>query len=155
MRKIEKEILTINANIEKNIEKITDTERGFYSQNILKKLRDFIEHIALLIYTGENDIDNSYDNIKKALNYIKSRGKFRFLNKFHKYLQIAASHYTMDEDSAERLMLKYYQYLLQLKNFLKENYSLEILKNINKFPIIMSPKTCTPIFSCKGGWFLI
>ncbi len=24
-----------------------------------------------------------------------------------------------------------------------------------KFDVIMSPKTCTPIFSCKGGWFLI
>lgn len=141
MRKIEEDVLTINENIEKNIEKITEEERGFYSQNILKKLRDFVEHTALLIYSNGNEIENSYDNIKKALNFIKSRGQYRFLNKFHKFLQIVASHYTVDEDSAERLMLKYYQYLLQLKNFLKEKYNVEVLRNIGEFPINVDKTT--------------
>ncbi len=141
MRKIEEKILIINTSIEKNIEKITDEERGFYSQIILKELRDFVEHTALLIYSKGNDIDNSYENIEKSLSFIKGRGEFRFLSKFHKFLQIVASHYTMDEDSAERLMLKYYRYLLQLKNFLKENYGLEVLKNIKKFPINIDKTT--------------
>jgi len=141
VKEIESKLLIINKNIEKNIEKITEEERGFYSQNILKKLRDFVEHIALLIYSNGNEIDNSYENIKKALSFIKSKGQYRFLNKFHNFLQIAASHYTIDEDSAERLMLKYYQYLLQLKNFLKENNGLEILNNINKFPLNIDKTT--------------
>lgn len=143
MRKIEKNVLIINKNIEKNIEeiKIKEEERGFYSQNILKKLRDFVEHTALLIYSNGNEIENYYDNIKKALNFIKSQGQYRFLNKFHNFLQIAASHYTVDEDAAERLMLKYYQYLLQLKNFLKEQYNLEVLKNIDEFPINIDKTT--------------
>jgi len=132
MEKIKKEILKINLNIEKNLEKISDIERGFYSQNILKKLRDFVEHTALLIYSNGNDIDNSYENIKNALSFLRRKGQFRFLSKFHKFLQKVASHYTVDEDSAERLMLKYYENLLQLKNFLKENYNLEVLKNIDK-----------------------
>lgn len=141
MREIKKKILTINENIERNIEKISKEERGFYSQNILNELRNFVEHAALLIYSNGNDIDNSYKNIKKALNFIKGRGQYRFLSRFHEFLQIVASHYTMDEDSAERLMLKYYQYLLQLENFLKENYNLEVLKNIKKFPINIDETT--------------
>jgi len=141
MRKIEEKLLTINNNIEKNIEKITDKERGFYSQNILNALRNFVDHTALLIYANKNDIDNSYENIRKALNYIKSQGKFRFLNQFYHFLQIVSSHYTIDEDSAERLMLKYYKYLLQLKNFLKDNYELEVFKNIEKFPIDLDRTT--------------
>ena len=32
-------------------------------------------------------------------------------------------------------MLKYYEYLLRLKNFYKDNLQMEILKNINKFPL--------------------
>jgi len=144
MREIEKKILTINENIEKNIEKISEEERGFYSQNILNELRNFVEHAALLIYGNRNNIDNidnSYENIKKSLNFIKGRGQYRFLSRFHKFLQIVVSHYTIDEDSAERLMLKYYQYLLQLKNFLKENYNLEILRNIKRFPINIDETT--------------
>lgn len=141
MNKIVKEILTINENIEGNIEKITDIERGFYSQNILNNLRNFVEHVALLIYSNGNDIDNTYDNIKKALKYIKSQGKFRFLNNFHRFLQVVVSHYTVDEDSAERLMLKYYKYLLQLKNFLKEEYNLEVIKNLGKFPLDIDKST--------------
>lgn len=135
MRKIEKCILNINNNIEKNIEYINKEERGFYSQNILKKLRDLVEHTALLIFSNGRDIDNSYDNIKKSLKFIKSNGQLKFLSKFHDFLQVSASHYTVDEDSAERLMLKYYQYLLQLKNFLKEKSNLDLLKNIDKFPL--------------------
>ena len=76
-----------------------------------------------------------YENIRKALSFIKGKGQFRFLSKFHKFLQISVSHYTLDEDSSERLMLKYYEYLLKLKNFLKEEYSLEVLKNLEKFPL--------------------
>ena len=53
----------------------------------------------------------------------------------HDFLQIVASHYTMDEENSERLMLKYYEYLLKLRKFLHDKYSLEILDNLEDFPI--------------------
>ncbi len=135
MRNIEKALLDINDNIDKNLEKINEEERGFFSQNILNALRNYVEHIALLIYSEGKDIDISYENIKKAIKHIKSKGEFKFLNDFHYFLQIVASHYTVDKESAERLMLKYYEYLLKIKAFLKEKFHLDVLKNISKFPI--------------------
>ena len=36
-------------------------------------------------------------------------------------------------------MLKYYEYLLKIKILLKSNYNIEVLGNINKFPIKVDP----------------
>ena len=51
---------------------------------------------------------------------------------FFKYL---LSHYTLDEENSERLLLKYYEYLLKIKIFLKDKYGLIVLENIENFPI--------------------
>jgi hypothetical protein len=32
-------------------------------------------------------------------------------------------------------MLKYYEYLLRIKTFMKENYKMELLENLDKFPL--------------------
>jgi helicase, putative len=45
------------------------------------------------------------------------------------------SHYSRDENNSERLMLKYYEYLLYIKNFLKDEYNIEVLDNLAKFPL--------------------
>lgn len=91
------------------------------SQNILSQLRNFVEHIALKICSNGRDIEVSYENIQKAIKYLKANGKYRFLSKFHDLLQITASHYTLDEENSERLMLKYFEYLLKIKSFLYKN----------------------------------
>ena len=57
------------------------------------------------------------------------------MNKFHELLQKSASHYTLDEGSSERLMLKYYEYLLKIKIFLADTYGLDVLENIRDFPL--------------------
>lgn len=135
MNKIDTTILGINKVISSNIDKFADSERGLLSQNILSQLRNFVEYISLKIYSGGNGIEDSYDNIKLANIYVSSRGDLRFLRKFHNFLQITASHYTLDEENSERLMLKYYEYLLKIKSFLKKTYNLEVLENIDEFPI--------------------
>lgn len=110
-------------------------DRGLLSQNILSQLRNFVEHISLKAYAHGQDIENSYENIGKANNYVKSKGNLKFLNEFHKLLQITASHYTLNEENSERLMLKYYEYLLKIKKFLKVEFDLDVLTNIDKYPI--------------------
>ncbi|NRT75131.1 ATP-dependent DNA helicase [Clostridium beijerinckii] len=135
MNKIDAEILNINKNICKNIEKHDPTERGFLSQNILSQLRNFVEDISLKSYSNGNDIEITYGNIKKANNYVKTESELNFLGKFHKLLQASASHYTLDEENSERLMLKYYEYLLKIKSLLKSRYNMNVLDNIDKFPI--------------------
>lgn len=59
----------------------------------------------------------------------------KLLYKFHNYLQIVASHYTLDEENSERLMLKYYKYLLETRILLREKCGLEVLSNLEKFPL--------------------
>lgn len=135
MNKIDNLIIDIDKVICSNIDKFDVSERGLSSQNILSQLRNFIDHIFLKIYSDGQDIENTYENIKKAEAFAKTKGNLRFLTKFHKLLQITASHYTLDEENSERIMLKYCEYLLKVKAFLKSTYSLDILGNINDFPI--------------------
>jgi len=135
MNKIDSQILTIDENIQQNIEKFSPRERGLLSQNILSQLRNFVEHISLKAYCNGGDIEDTYENIVAAIEYVKTRGDLRFLSKFHYFLQKIASHYTLEQDASERLMLKYYEYLLRVKSYAKNTHNLDILKNIDQFPL--------------------
>lgn len=141
MQNIDKAILTIDKAISKNIDCFDDSERGLLSQNILSQLRNFIEHISLKAFSNGQDIENSYENIEKANAFVRSRADLKFLNKFHKFLQPVASHYTLDEENSERLMLKYYEYLLKIKSYLKKTHNLDVLENIDQFPIDIDSTT--------------
>lgn len=73
---IDKRIIEANSNIERNINKFSDNDRGFLSQNLLNALRTFVEYIAVKIYlTGKTETVN-YDNktVRIALDDIKCRG---------------------------------------------------------------------------------
>lgn len=135
MNKVDTEILNIDKVISANIERFNTSERGLLSQNILSQLRNLVDHIFLKAHSNGKDIDNSYENIKKAEAYVKTRGDLKFLSNFHKLLQKTISHYTPDPENSERLMLKYYEYLLKIKSYLKKIHNLEILENIDDFPI--------------------
>ena len=139
MERIDEKLLTINKSICDNIDLLAPNHRGLLSQNILSQLRNLVEHISFKIFSNGHDLDVTYDNICKGLDYIKSNSKYRVLNQFHKFLQIVASHYTLDPENSERLMLKYYEYLLKIKILLHNNYNLNILENIDKFPIDTDP----------------
>ena len=135
---INKSLLDTSKVICKNISMCDDSQRGLLSQNILSQLRNFVEYVALKIMVAENNIDSNpfkYKDHTKALKYIRSKGNFKFLADFHSLLQKVASHYTLDENGSERLMLKYYEYLLKIKVLLKGRYDLEVLENINEFPL--------------------
>ncbi len=132
---IDREIVKIDKVICGNIEKFDTTERGLLAQNILSQLRNLVEHIALKIFSRRRNIDVTHENIQKAMRFVNANGKYRFLSRFHKLLQISASHYTLDEENSERLMLKYYEYLLRLKSFLHISYDLNVLENISDFPL--------------------
>lgn len=135
MKKIDAEIININKVICANINKQTILGRGLTSQNVISQLRNFVEHIALKEYSNGNDIDNSYENIQKALAYIKKKGQLKFLQRFHKLLQITASHFTPDEENSERLMIKYIEYLIRIKNHLKNNFNITTLENLDSFQL--------------------
>jgi hypothetical protein len=133
MRNVDEQIDTSDQAICKLIDTFRADERGFLSQNILDKLRTFVEAISVKA-TGETEY--SYEIFQnKAKHYIASRADLRFLSKFHKFLERSKSHYATDEEASERLMLKYYEYLLKIKSFINTAYNLEVLNNLDKFPL--------------------
>ena len=84
------------------------------------------------------DIEYNYNNIENAISFVKTKGELKFLWRFHAYLQIVASHYTLDPENSERVMLKYYEYLLKIKGFMKAQYEIEVLQNLDKFRLIQT-----------------
>ena len=72
--------------------------------------------------------------MKAAVKQAKSNPKLKHLSRFHHFLQVSVSHRVMKEQNAERLMLKYYEYLLRIRTFLHEEYALEVLANLEQFP---------------------
>ncbi|MGN0649163.1 MAG: ATP-dependent RecD-like DNA helicase [Oscillospiraceae bacterium] len=132
---IDDQILNYNKIISRHISNPGNITRGQMSQDILSKLRHFVEHIILKVYAGGDDIEDSQDNIKKAVKYVKSTYSLRFLSQFHNFLQITVSHRILEEENSERLMLKYYEYLLRIRNYLHDEYSLDVLENLEQFPI--------------------
>lgn len=134
---IDNRIITLDNIICTNIDSISVDDRGFLSQNILSQLRKLVEHVDLKIYFMDQgkELEINQDNFKQAEKYIAARKGTKFLNDFHNFLQISESHYITNDDSAERLMLKYYKYLIKIKIIMKDYYNIDILRNIAKFPI--------------------
>lgn len=138
--KIDDELKNLDDTICRHIDNISRDSRGEVSQDVLSDLRHYVEHIMFKIcYNGEN-LDVTYDNIQKAKEYISSNGEYQFLRNFHKMLQIVVSHYKPTVENSERLMLKYYEYLFKIREAMEKDYSMNLLHNLEKFPLNMDPK---------------
>lgn len=135
IRKIDEQILRSNAAICRHIENLDILGRGAVSQDVLSNLRTFVEHIMLKIYAHTNEITYDYEHITQAISFVKSQGQFKFLWQFHSYLQIVVSHYTLDPEDSERVMLKYYEFMIKIRQFLKEHYMLNVFENLENFPL--------------------
>ena len=105
------------------------------SQNIVAQLRNFVEAIARFLCRQEKDIADNQKGTTAAISYIKSKDKYIFLNRFHKCLQVSASHSTVEPDVAIRLMYRYWDYLYDCKKFLKQEYNIDVLRNLDDFPL--------------------
>lgn len=129
-------IVEVNKGIEFNLSN-SKSYRGLYAQNILDKLRNLLEYLALFIYNDKNktNLDWDYENLQKSIKYIGDKPQYKEIYFFHKRLQISVSHYTNDEETSERLMLNYLLHLNKIKKFFAQNYNIELLTNINDFPM--------------------
>lgn len=136
MLRIDRAILDASGVICDNIAQFGSTERGLLSQNILGHIRNFVEYIAIKVFSNGEDVNpHDYSLNVEALKDMQRRGDLRFLYKFHELLQKSVSHYTVDKDGSERLMLKYYEHLLKIKLYLKQTYNLDVLENLEDFPL--------------------
>ena len=135
MPAINDSIIKINTAICRHLDDIENNSRGIISQDILELLTKFTNHIMLKFYANGNDIAFNDSNIEKATEYAQITDDLSVLYKFKKYLQVVTAQYTLDEDASERLMLKYYKYLKEIKKLVKIHYGIPILDNLYKFPL--------------------
>lgn len=138
MTAVGEHIQTTNEAICRNICLLTD-QRDLLSQNVLAQLRNLVEGVAVRLQTGSSDAEYRYSAIGLGLAFVRSMGQYSFLSRFHKLLEASASHYTMDSDASERLMLKYYEYLLRVRTLLKDSCGIDVLANLESFPVDLDP----------------
>lgn len=124
----------------RNIEALAG-QRALLSQNLLSQLRNLVEGVAVRIERGSSDTEYDWPAIRSGVDLIKSRGKggYRFLGRFYRLLEASVSHYTVDGDASERLMLKYYEYLLRIRALLRDDYGITVLDNLESFPVDLDP----------------
>jgi len=137
MQRIDRDILNIDQVICSNIDLIDfkTVTRALVAQNLLSFSRNLVEHIAVKLYGNGQDIVVDLQTIKPAMEYLKTNNKYQFLRGFHGFLQESESHYTPENEGAERLVLKYYQYYLLIRDFMKKHFQMNILHNLEKFPL--------------------
>lgn len=135
MPSIDESIRKIDNVICRHLDEIENNSRGAISQDILEQLTKFINHVMLKFYANGREIPITAENIAKAIEFAQINSELYTLYKFHNYLEVVTTQYTLDEDGSERLMLKYYQYLLEAKNLVWHYFGIEVLHNLDKFPL--------------------
>lgn len=135
MPSINESIQRIDSIICRHLDNIGDSTRGAISQDILEQLYKFTNLAMLKFYSRGEDIPDTEENRIKAIEFAQTHHQITSLYKFHNFLKIITLQYTLDEDGSERLMLKYYKYLLQTKKLLREYFNIQVLHNLHKFPL--------------------
>lgn len=135
MPRLDDSIRRIDNVICRHLDNIEDSSRGAISQDILEQLMKFVNHIMLKFYSNGTDIEITEENISRAAEYAQINSELSTLYKFRNFLQVVTTQFTLDEDGSERLMLKYYQYMLEAKNLLHDYFGIDILHNLEKFPL--------------------
>lgn len=138
MASVEQQVRSADSAICQNIERYAG-DRGFLSQNLLAQLRNLAEGLIVWAHLGDPSAEFHYDQVGPALEAVKAKARFRLLSRFHGLLQASASHYTLDGDPSERLMLKYYEYLVRTRDLAQKEFGTAILANIEKFPADLDP----------------
>jgi len=138
MTTVSDQIQSVDEVICRNLESLAD-QRALLSQNLLSQLRNLVEGVAVRLHTGSSDAEFNYAAVDPGLAFVKSNARFNFLGRFHKLIQKSSSHYTLDGDASERLMLKYYEYLHRIRSLLQDNCGVSVLVNLEAFQVDLDP----------------
>lgn len=106
---------------------------------VIQFLRTYLEHIAACIYAYENPNEQVpirgknkwYTQYMKSL---KESNEYGYIWRLHHSLQISTSHYVPAEDGAVRLMDGYLSHLYQLRDQMRDKFSLVLLRNLEDYP---------------------
>lgn len=134
MATVDEQIMNASSVISRNIYSSAG-DRELLAQNILSQARNLVEGMIVRQHAGAGDAIFDYAIVAAASGTVSANARVNFLTKFHKLLQISASHYTWDGNASERLMLKYYEYFLRIRDLARDQFGLAILDNLEDFPL--------------------
>jgi hypothetical protein len=121
--------------ISEEINNISDNPklRDTISRKIIRGLYDLCYAVMILnaVKLGYTDI-----NQKLAWEVSQFKSETKYLYNFLKGLKYIGIKIPEDGQS-ERLMLKYYNYLWEIRSFLKRDFGVNVLDNLSKFPLNM------------------
>ncbi len=105
--------------------------RDYISRRIVNGLYDLCYAVLIL-----NAINLGYTDVNERLAWELSQFNIetKYLSSFLKGLKYIGSRIP-DEGQSERLMLKYYNYLWEIRKFLKNKFNINVLGNLEAFPL--------------------
>ena len=127
----DREIMKASDAIDKALDSATRSNRGEVALRIALVVRNLNDHIADKIWKEVRATQRM--DINKVASKFNNVSPYQFIARFDHFLRASVSHFTPSEEGAERLLIKYYKYLLLLKKTMKDRYSITILRNIGKF----------------------
>lgn len=110
---------------------ILNETRDNVSQRLLRRLEDLCTAVMLLDTLGE---DTATINVPLAWAYASLSPDIRYLSIFFKELKYIGRRIP-EEGQAERLMLRYYDFLWQIRRLLWTKYRVQTLQNLEAFPL--------------------
>lgn len=133
----EKDVIDICDWIDATIKRYPAEERETVSTDAIKRLRDLINAVCVccLLKNKPQTFKNQYDYVVQGLKYVEANKNYKFIYDFYKRSKISLSHYSPFGEEAERLMLRYCENLLHLKNYLKNEFGLDVLHELDRFPM--------------------
>ena len=131
-------IFSCNEQIVEDIERIEDFNdtRDNVSKRILNRLNDLCVS-TLLLFSVNNG--NNQPNLNLAWEQSFLDIETKYLGEF--YIMLKYRGYRIpSEGQAERLMLKYYNFMWQIRKDLNDKFGIQILNNLEKFPLKIDDK---------------
>ncbi|MBQ2923146.1 MAG: AAA family ATPase [Tyzzerella sp.] len=110
-----------------------DYTRDDVSHFILPRLYDMCRSALLL---NSLKLGNTHTNLQLAWEQALLKIDTKYLATFLKGLKYIEDK-EPDEGQSERLMLKYYNFLWQIRDYLQKEYGMSVLHNLEKFPLNM------------------
>lgn len=130
---IDKIIVACDKFITSGIDLIDNPEytRDDVANYILPRLYDMCRSALLL---NSLKLGNERTNLQLAWEEAMMKIETKYLATFLKGLKYIEDR-EPDKGQSERLMLKYYNFLWQIRDFLQKEYGISVLRNLEKFPL--------------------
>lgn len=125
-------LLSLGSSVDVSVEDWnSDKGNGIYGlvcQNVLAQLRNLVE--ALILKACEKKTRRKdwkdYETRRQAIKGYNDK----LLKPFYGKLQHSVSHYTVDKRKSEFLMHEYISYLFDIRDYVRKEWNLEILENL-------------------------